>query len=448
MSYTADASERRIGQTYISLNDQDVEIALYAHLRYGTRLPAWVSSRYFFQPHRLAGQERASTDVYALNTRGFGLNANCAPCRLHPLLSENDSLSLNTIRRAGCPDAIIKANESREGTCRLPLMTNLFAGLDKKCGTAFMMGWDARPDEPAQQLGAAAINHGAVCCRPVLETAMFNVTIDSLGYIKSANRTTALEYRIGSTADDEANMHTVLRFFINYALPHAPVYNDFYLSCPSELFALLLGGRDFLTSRHPLPDAMTLIPLIEDFYYQYFALFLWRQQDIFQQDRAGNAIQGSRLEPERRIFMDRYALGIVFTILLIDIVVAIVFYSSISAIRILPFMPSSIGSLMAYIAPSRLVARWRWRSIDENTAIRFGRYYHDVGLDGRRHIGLEMDQYVMPVDVSCLEKRGTRWKSWLTRLSWPSWRMNRAQRQQREESSGQAGSRPTSLNAV
>ncbi|PHH88385.1 hypothetical protein CDD83_7608 [Cordyceps sp. RAO-2017] len=449
MLRTAQHTERQQSKFSLDTTAQNSEIVLYAHFRYGTRLPAWVSSRYFFQPHRPTGQESASTDVYAFNTRGFGLNANCTPCLLHPLLSQNDRTSLDAIGR--CPETTVHATPwTEDGKCVTELESEL--ALDIKCGTAFMIGWDVSPGEQTGLTGAAAINHHAVCCQPVLQTAMFDVTVDSAGFIKSADRTTALEHRIDLPSHNETNMHMMLRAFINYALPHAWVNEyGFYFQCPSELFATLFGGstgrgRQFLETLHPLPDPVKLIPLVEDFYSKYFAILLWSRQEIFQRGRASDSILGSRLVPERRIFMDQYALGIVTAILLIDIAVAIVFYSSISAIRILPHMPNTIGSLIAYIAPSRLVARWRSRSIDENTAIRFGRY--PVGLGSERHIGIEMEQYVLPVDAYCLEKRGTTWRAWLSKLSWPSWRTIRTRPRQPEESGGQPGGQPASLNTV
>jgi hypothetical protein len=249
-------------------------------------------------------------------------------------------------------------------------------------------------------------------CRPVFRTAIFNVTVDPSGKV--------LEYaQIGKLEDSleytEAKSHE--QFLLDttsrtIGWSGAQWHNDTVTrDWMSYFLTTMLSTRSIIDPKEPPPNVEKLLPAVEDVYRRLFALLLNLNQHLFEDPpkskQALNTASSTGFESytETRIFMDRPAFIISMVVLGFNILVASTIYFRAAAF-VLPRMPSTIGSIMAYIAPSRAL----WRDyVEDNSTFSFGRY---VGLDGRVHVGIEVDPHVVPIDPASLRLR----RPWLTRL--------------------------------
>lgn len=79
-----------------------------------------------------------------------------------------------------------------------------------------------------------------------------------------------------------------------------------------------------------------------------------------------------------------------------DLLVRILLYARQRRI-LLPRMPSTIGSTIAYVAGSRAVRLYTRAEKDSPAGETYssGRY---LGMDGKAHMGIELDPYVIALD--------------------------------------------------
>ncbi|PHH74885.1 hypothetical protein CDD80_2767 [Ophiocordyceps camponoti-rufipedis] len=378
---------------------------LYANVTTGTPLPPWASIDYFFQPHNLARDGPVSSDAtYQLTTRGFGVNANCTSLYQLPAPEPEDNST--------CPTAInvaanqlqsyiksVNPGQTRVSPCSLEVLAPSSLNDTGVCPFDFVLSW-AR----ARLYCATRVVHGraepsatAIYCKPFFETALFNISVDSAGNVASYAKTSETESTLGYPDFDR---HA--RLLLRYALPfprnyssmrkwqknnwHSDVHAADWISL---LISETMGSRDFLDPLSPPPNTFELIPIVQQLYRKGFAILLGRHHDLFNQAEAttrsaGNSpVTGFKLVTETRIFFDETSLIITLTILSIDILVAIILYTR-PTLRILPRMPTSIASTIAYVASSHLVHSPEGPS--ESDSFSFGRY---VGLDGKSHVGIE-----------------------------------------------------------
>ena len=102
--------------------------------------------------------------------------------------------------------------------------------------------------------------------------------------------------------------------------------------------------------------------------------------------------------------MDQPAFIITMIVLGLNIIVAVMYYCW-AVIFVLPRMPTTIGSILAYVAPSRGVKLYNVRTLGmSERTLSFGRY---VGTDGKVHVGIELDPHVSPIHLSSIREKPT-----------------------------------------
>jgi hypothetical protein len=112
------------------------------------------------------------------------------------------------------------------------------------------------------------------------------------------------------------------------------------------------------------------------------------------------------LTDETRIFVDQSAFIITATILGLNIIAVIIFYTS--GIRFnLPRVPTTIGSILAYVSASHILLEddkgaSSAGDVKEAKTYSFGRY---IGVDQKVHLGIDMDPYVALVDPASLKEK-------------------------------------------
>ncbi|KAI5461397.1 hypothetical protein BGZ63DRAFT_356587 [Mariannaea sp. PMI_226] len=374
-----------------------------ANISSGTTLPPWVSKDFFFHRYDLPQIDQKKGDIYKLQTRGFGVSANCTPI---PSYKWPANLTVpETDEKSGkCADlvdtAIVNMRENHfdrsTGVSAIEYIATLTSGgAPQPCDLPLTLGW-GRTTIATQMNGS--IFGGFVVCRPYFQTAMFNVTVDISGHILEYNQTSdmksALDYPESKTHTDilfeQANHQW--RSFNNH-WHNNTLSNDWM----NHFIMLLTGSRASLDPSGPPPEPKDMLPMVEYLYGQLFVILLSLNEHIFVKPDTSNVTTATRHTQEVRIFMENASLYISIAVLGLNIIVALGFYFR-SVAFVLPRMPTTLGSILAYIAPSRLASsKLKQLPGQDSRTFSFGRY---VGLDGRSYIGVELDPYVVPVDPS------------------------------------------------
>ena len=382
-----------------------------ANLSSGTTLPAWVSKDYFFQRHEIGKPTKSNTqDVYSIPARGFGATANCTaePAQKIPIFkAEIPYRDMSVVDYEDCGEGIaLMGQEMRENTNNRSTGASAqeYVGtLGRKagpvpCSRIMTMGW-SRTLHSEDMNGTVDASY--MTCRPIFETAMFNLTVDTRGQVLSYERTSELETSLDY---DDWQTHTNIifeNFNSEWDSIAAQFHNDSTARDWINYFVVLAtGSRDVLDPLKPLPDAEKLKPVIERIYRQAFAAFLSLNEQLFNGKETVEPSTAVRRTQETRIFMEDASFIMTMTILALNAVVAVVFYSR-AVPFVLPRLPTTLGSTLAYVAPSRLaIPSYRASPGHSSRTYSFGRY---IGKDGDVHIGIEMDPHVVPVDPVSLK---------------------------------------------
>lgn len=376
-----------------------------ANLTEGTPLPPWTSSEYFFQPYDFV---IGTNETFAITTQGFGVRANCtsAGSMSVPVNVPEEQLESNgTICAPLIETAAIRLRRSTltrpEGAAAIEYSnTASRTTAVNSCDKALTFGWARTPQ--GQNMNAT-VDASFAICRPVFQTGLFKVIVDAHGYVLSYKD----EGPITSNLDyEQSGTHTdALIVYSNHLInsPDIHWHNDtLSRSWMAYFIPLLVNSKDSLDPKKPVPAPEDLLPAIEDIYRRIFATLLSQNQHLFEETKA--TVFGTKQGKETRIFMDQPAFVITMVVLGLNIIVAVVYYCW-AVVFVLPRMPTTIGSILAYIAPSRGVKLYNVPTFGmAERTVSFGRY---IGTDGKEHVGIELDPHVLPIHQSSLRKKSS-----------------------------------------
>ncbi|KAK7418111.1 hypothetical protein QQZ08_011366 [Neonectria magnoliae] len=386
---------------YTDTWDDPVRSIIWANMTAGSRLPPWVSTKFFFQPLAMTGTDQSQTmNEYTVRTRGFGANVNCTA--IPPLPYSDYPLSDNIKMIFSCDEPVAylraeylrRAHDTEDALAvfeELPLaMTDVNIVLEDvqsgHCPPLLGLGWGR-----VHTIGENAnVSISQTICLPFVQTAIFDVTVDRDGFVARYHRTSDLQTLPNNPARE--NRANLLLLAVNsklatagWAAQSTPTVAD----CLSDYIFKDMNSRDFLDPKRPVPDPSELIPSIERAYSQIFAALLAIETDYLEATEATFSV-------DTRIFMDNVAFIIIMAVLALDFLIALVFYLP-ETLYILLRPPTSALSIMAYIAPSRAVRDGRPPGGWKEQTFSFGRYR---GYDGKGHVGIEKDPHVRAKDTS------------------------------------------------
>ncbi|KAI6782432.1 Protein of unknown function (DUF3433) [Emericellopsis cladophorae] len=385
----------------------DHMVSALANLSSGTPLPPWVTHDYFFQSWEIdKNAKQMGTGVYSFRTRGFGIESNCTSIASHafPLLPEYKFPDKSA--HTECPDTLAVARSKMrysESTLSRGASAGEFSGTGTdvinmgahlECDKSLILGW-ARTNKTADINGT--IDGSFAICQPFLQTAVFDIEVDQEGYVQGYKAvedaddvSTALE-----TLDDSAG----LLANVNLILGQGPGgwHNDTLTrDWISHLMTVKSGSRAFLDAEEPVPDPDEMIEVFDPIFRSLVALLIaFNRSFLFPAPNASDKVDGHRRLPETRLFMEQGAFVTSMVLLGVNMAIAVAVYTRGSA-PALPRLPTTIGSIAAYIAPSRQLTEKSHDSTADTAAstYSFGRF---VGHDGSLHVGIEMDPYVVPI---------------------------------------------------
>lgn len=394
---------------------QDHTYAALANITSGTTLPPWVTSDFYFQPWDNTDRSNDSVaDFYTLVTRGFGVEPNCTSVPAPTFAVDERAEFSPNVNKTFCGDFLAVAAthmreteaETRRGRSAQEYCSTPTYGRVAGCDRTLILGWARTPN--AKKVNGTIEGSFAIC-RPIFQTAMFEVQADKAGYIRSYKRMSPLEQRLEYT-DSEIHIEQMIANANNILAVGALGWHNDTVSRDwvNHLLLEVRGSREILDPKEPPPNPDDLIQYIDTIYRQLFSLLLVFQKSyLFEASGADQTIEAKRSVTETRLFLDEPAFIISMVLLGFNIAAAALFYSR-GVVFVLPRMPTSLGSIIAYVAPSRLVDEGKsMRAVAlQNTTFSFGRF---LGRDGDAHVGIEMDPYVTRIDPASLGKHTGTW---------------------------------------
>ncbi|KAL7933987.1 hypothetical protein V8C35DRAFT_302939 [Trichoderma chlorosporum] len=393
---------------------QDEMYIAMANISSGTPLPSWTTPEYFFQPYTVdSGGQSNSSSTYNVYTRGFAFSANCTAVPQSTVaLSFPQDLGQTCSNSSSYIIEVAKMAMRTSGTTRpsgpssIEYTSSLNPGYNfGSCSRAMTFGWGRTPQGLDMN---ATIEASFAFCQPFFQTAMFNVHHDAEGNILAHERTSEVTTYLDG---DEENLQTNRLISQMNGLLTQSVrgwHNDTLTrDWMNYLLFISLDSRDFLDPSKPPPDPNDLIPTIEKLYRQLFAILLNLNQQVFVPGDEKLSITGQKLTEETRIFMDQNAFIITATVLGLNIIAVVIFYSR-GIIFNLPRVPTTIGSVLAFVSASHILDDPGPSSRDSDDEVKgkktysFGRY---IGVDQKVHLGIDVDPYVALIDPASLKEK-------------------------------------------
>lgn len=419
---------------------------LMANLTYGTPLPPWSTAEYSFLPLNFTGglDGDDSSSVFTAVTTGVGVDANCRAVGVFPSVDQPANISSSLLLPT---TAFARSNKTGDGPCgklyapepkgfnntasrllptdlpvaaeTLDTMTFSFDVASGSCDSTLILGWSrssALPSANATRRSQTTY----MACTPTLRMADFNVTFDRAGRVLTARPVSSFTSTWPYVDEDTSasarykGLQPVINS-IHYSIRNrGDPWHETPLSFDWINYLLVLHrkSRDTLDPAASLPDAAALVPAIEAVYKMVFSSFLTLNMYLFEENNAGDnvRIDGTRTREETRIFMSGPAFIVSTAIIGLYGIIVIAYYGW-GVKFFLPRMPSTIGSLLAYVAPSAIVsepssevysvARRRY----ERRALIFGRF---VGQDGRGQLGISYADKTLPLDLRNMPDGDTR----------------------------------------
>ncbi|EGR49633.1 uncharacterized protein TRIREDRAFT_77254 [Trichoderma reesei QM6a] len=410
-------------------NYEDPMYTLMANWSSGAPLPPWTTAEFTYLPVNITSETPSGNDLYTVTTTGFGVDPSCIS--MGTIVTENEPPTVNTSfgrtdpPPKGCAKeysiATLSFNKTDykvpEGRAAAEVANTMRPGKDvfndfvNECDNSFLVGW-SRADIKNK---TGVMNTSLVVCKPVYKVADFRVVFDSEGYIRNAtpisNFTSSIPYPSSFTYPPIIN--DINNGFQGYDDSEGWHSDDVSYTWFMYLLKLYSGNSDFLDPTKPTPDPEQFLPIVSDVYKRIFAMMVTLHQDVFVDAENGTTVMGNRTVTETRIFVSTTAFITSTTILSLYIIMVFFFYGC-GVTFFLPRMPTNIGSLVAYIAPSKLTREYEGEGEGEEDVAKdgevvpkysFGRF---VGSDGKAHIGIDYADRVVPVNPTSLERGDTR----------------------------------------
>jgi hypothetical protein len=235
---------------------------------------------------------------------------------------------------------------------------------------------------------------------------MFNVSVDSAGQVQKAIPDGGFEPFPNGT---DLSFYTDLIKGMTYTLfgESSQWHNDTIARNWLNRLLQVYSNEDYLDPQKPLPNLEEVSPKVEQLYKLLFSVYLGRNVPRFRVRGLGfTVIDGTKTKVETRIFLSIPAFLVSITVLSLNILMAAIIYGFQNK-PLFPRMPTTIGSILAYVAPSRAIREYSPTKLGpKSRTFSYGRY---VGEGKKAQLGIEMDPFVVPIPWSSINMgRGSR----------------------------------------
>lgn len=440
----------------------------------GTALPPWVTQEFFFIPFGLKiAPNLGSSVTYRAVTRGFGIDSKC--CQLnssgtgspdHFSLSADGTqfnLSMSQLaddeRIVKCvvvatstgevPDPPFSAMSApSSGNTALEIVSSMYAVSSPVqpiedqdfCKSLLLAGWvRASVSDPATTNSSSSLASGGhiissnsmfMSCQPSLKTAEFIVTVDTTGQVLTTAQTGDFDTNAAKYLTANATFpYNQTSDLIGTANIEPFWHNDTFASdWINYLIKRSTNSTAITDPNAPLPDFAPTAAIIQDLHRRLFAIILSLNTHILVSAAPNDQVSGIISSQVHRIFMSRNMFIISIVLLSLNVFVAILYYLR-RPKRILPRMPTTLASIIAFVAASRALAEMHedyrrngpekskfqpknktthtpaTRSRSKELRFGFGKF---IGTDGKPHVGIERHPLVVPLDLNALRSVSKR----------------------------------------
>ncbi|CAG8952905.1 hypothetical protein HYFRA_00007619 [Hymenoscyphus fraxineus] len=445
---------------------QDHFYVSLSNLSHGTTLPPWSDPKFFYVPFDISNTPSISypsnntIEIHG-STVGFGSKFTCAeifpsegsevvPIGIDNIRSTIQSLGIElTANSTVCKNQvgdwsftyntipftyIIPSTPSGKEILRIAENPPVLAHgqTDEKICPSVLMAEFSRAGGPEHywENFTAGLDRNVsstwITCSPSLEVAPFQVTVDLAGNILASKQTGKLNSNISSFFTNNYSPSTLYRDMNKKFTTYGNVaewHNDtFTTNWMSTLLQLSLNTTTISKPHTDPPKSSLVAPAMERLYRQLFATYLALNPTMFLPASPSTPdMMGEVTFQETRIFVSSVNARICVVIIFLHVLVAVWYYAN-RPKRFLPRMPTSIASVMAYVAASRAAEDFsRTRNHDgkglELSEERYG-YGRFLGRDGKTYIGIEKQRFVVPLESRNPDGEQDGWIGlrWLRRI--------------------------------
>jgi hypothetical protein len=435
---------------------------LLANLTHNTSLPAWLDSSYYYLPFSLEVPLSVSTSVaptmlqgFKAPTTGFGASVNCTDLSLgngpdtyqFNISTDGSTAYMSTthILPSGRVISCVPVDSSYSlnktvgfsatipaGALALEVMQSMFPqdGVDDGgfCASLLIAGWvRAIPTAGSNPYtGASNSTHfttlassSFVACTSRLQAAQFDIYVDPSGHILETNLSAELstkssQYFTGNAT--ELNLVTEAVSLLASYVHESEEFQWHNTTATSDwmnsLLAIMQGSDALVDPSLPAPNGTVLASALEQLYTQLFGLIISLNADeMFVSNSANETTPVRAIGVVPRLFLDQTMFQVSMAILLLQLFVAVIFYIS-RPRNFLPRMPISIAAILSFVTASRALDDFADHDggIKKNHSEQRYAYGRYIGTDGKSHVGIEQQRFVVPLESRNPEVRNRKWR--------------------------------------
>lgn len=419
--------------------------AAMSNLTDHTKLPPWIDRGNFYMPFKyttppsftnsgiplLLQEVQGSTTGFHSDLACYELSANQSSNHTLTFEPSQNATSSNIYfqtshvlpdgDRINCTAENIAGSDNPTGPSALELMVIMsrnYNASDPKtsdfCSRLLVAGWVRANLNTEQPPGVLTTNRTFIACTPQISVAKFNVSIDPDNRILSSQQTSNYITSTAQYFTNSSSEYTLTNNIISLLVPLrsgsvAWHNNSLTGDWLNSLLGYQLNSSALVDPEMPVPDAATAIAELQTLYRQLFALLIGLNKDhIFAKAPQDIPISVVAISTETRLFISPPMFKITITLLTLHLIVAILYYTY-RPKRFLPRMPTSIAAIMGYFVASRAAedfnASGKVRQ-EGGMTYAYGRY---LGTDGKTHVGIEQQRFVVPLESRNPGVKRRRW---------------------------------------
>ncbi|KAI1870645.1 uncharacterized protein JN550_005188 [Neoarthrinium moseri] len=416
---------------YVSTGYGDHFEVLFNNLSIHTDPPSWTTPVAYFLPFSENTSVHGSTDELRATTKGISAEPNCAALSTSPTSNPGVDVVVNaTTQRLSLtyelPDgpkicglagdlvlgnlAGLKAMERQAGNSTLHIGLEVFKMLsgafsqpnsspsETFCSQKLIAAW-IRVNVTGSGNTQSPVASTLIHCQPTILTALYDVTVNSRGQVTHYRRMGDFEELMLSPNNRTLSLRdeVMSSFQTGYTGTfHNTTFNTNWMSA---FLSYVLNSTSHIDPLEAVPAADVMLPALESVYRQLGAVMFGLNPSFWNSTPDGTAlVQGHVVRKEIRIFMSREAVWVSVAILGTYIVVALFVYVKGLGVTF-PRMPSTIGSVLTYVAASQAVREYEnpTAGYQKSGRVRTYTFGTFIGCDGKPHVGIEADPFVLPL---------------------------------------------------
>ncbi|CAI7644784.1 unnamed protein product [Penicillium bialowiezense] len=341
---------------------------MLSSLNRGTPIVPWQDDKTAFLP--LSKSESIADQVdtvrYSARTVGIGANLNCHEINLgHPWVdSRSGSTSWNYTTPSGLSCTVEAPSVTKHGLIKRSisyLQPNAMSSVENGCQSTVMVlaRWDTMQSSPTNSQNSVVLS-----CDVSISSDAFEVSFSPEGIISSAQLATHLGV-LGDHASKNMSQSTAAHFnkvIMGYSNSNILLGNMsfFHYDWPGMMTAVAYNRLE-PNSQLSLDPAFLIIAA-QSTYQEIFSSYLTFNRDLYFErypESIAPNVNGIRTVNMWRLFPSAVSMTLALVLLSMDVVIVVIIFATRSSYFRAPRIPTSLGSLMPWIAGSEMMSDLR-----------------------------------------------------------------------------------------